>query len=461
MVFVLNKQKKPLDMCTEAKARYLLSNKKAVVHKIYPFTIRLKENIEVKRKPLQYRVKIDPGAKATGLALVDEKNNVVFLAEIEHRADSVKSKLKLRRDIRRTRRNRELRYRRCKFTNTFLKKDSNYKVSTSKPKGWIPPSIVSIEQNIINWIKKLKKLCNITSVSLEFAKFDTQLLENPDIKGVEYQQGTLNGYEIREYLLNKYAHTCQYCGGATGDNVLEMEHMISRANHGSNRLSNLTIACHRCNNDKGELNLSDWLDALKSKKRKNNLDKTRIKCITEFLEKGGLPQSRRHAAWVNRYRWRLYNDLKEMFESIELSTGGKTKLNRIKHKLNKEHYYDAVCVGNVSDGIKFKTNDVLKIKACGRGSRFRGNVNKCGIIVSNLTRKKSFFGFQTNDTVKAVVTTGKKQGIYFGRVAVRKTGSFDIKTPTQRVQGLGHRFFTMVQRMDGYSYALERRSIIA
>jgi len=41
----------------------------------------------------------------------------------------------------------------------------------------------------------------LSEISLELVKFDTQAMQHPEISGEEYQQGTLAGYEIREYLL--------------------------------------------------------------------------------------------------------------------------------------------------------------------------------------------------------------------------------------------------------------------
>jgi hypothetical protein len=38
-----------------------------------------------------------------------------------------------------------------------------------------------------------------------------QKLENPEISGIAYQQGTLAGYELREYLLEKWGRKCAYC----------------------------------------------------------------------------------------------------------------------------------------------------------------------------------------------------------------------------------------------------------
>ena len=61
-------------------------------------------------------------------------------------------------------------------------------------------------------------------------------------------------------------------------------------------------------------------------------------------------------------------------------------------------------------------------------------------------------GFQTGDIVRAIIPTGKKQGSYFGRVAVRATGSFNITTKDKTIQGLGWKYFTLIQGVDGYEY---------
>ena len=145
MVFVLNKNKKPLSPCNNAVARKLLKEKKAVIHKRYPFTIRLKELKEtVASNKQQYRLKIDYGSRYTGLAILNN-NNVLWLAQIHHKTD-IKSKLDARRGHRRFRRNK-LRYRKARWLNRGNKK-----------KGWIPPSLQSRVDNIQSWVNKLKKL---------------------------------------------------------------------------------------------------------------------------------------------------------------------------------------------------------------------------------------------------------------------------------------------------------------
>ena len=76
-------------------------------------------------------------------------------------------------------------------------------------------------------------------LSLELVKFDTQALIDPEISGAEYQQGTLYGYEVREYLLEKWGRQCAYCGD---NNVpLQIEHLIPRIRGGTNPVDNTMI----------------------------------------------------------------------------------------------------------------------------------------------------------------------------------------------------------------------------
>jgi 5-methylcytosine-specific restriction endonuclease McrA len=65
-------------------------------------------------------------------------------------------------------------------------------------------------------------------------------MQDAEISGVSYQQGELAGYEVREYLLEKWQRRCAYCGKT--DVPLEIEHIIPKSRGGSNRVSNLTLA---------------------------------------------------------------------------------------------------------------------------------------------------------------------------------------------------------------------------
>src|SRR5215472_13339296 len=71
---------------------------------------------------------------------------------------------------------------------------------------------------------------------------------------------------------------------------------------------------------------------------------------------------------------------------------------------------------------------------------------------------KKIKGFQTGDLVCATVTTGTKRGVYVGRVLVRASGWFDIRTKQGRVEGISHRCCAPVHRCDGYRYTFGVRS---
>lgn len=450
MVITLDRRKKPLGYCTEKRARKLIEAGRACVYRYYPFTIIIKDKDvrELDNLP-EYRIKIDPGSKSTGISVVEEKTNKVILyAQIEHRAGQIRDNLKTRRDTRRNRRSRETWYRHCKF-------GSQNEYQTPRPEGWLPPSVKSIGDNINSIVAKLSRLINITKCSFEAVRFDTQLMDNPDISGVEYQQGTLLGCEIREYLLDRYGHECQYCHGVSGDSVLEWEHMIPKSRGGSDKVKNAILACSKCNRDKGNLTVTEWFESISRKKRLSKLDiarKTNLERIINGTQKKGL---NRYCAWVSSTRRYIEKFLFTRFGDAECSSGGRTKYNRTKLGLPKDHHYDALCVGSVpEEGYQDMTNGYcLYIKAMGRGTRFRGKINKCGIIIQKLApRAKAVFGFMNGDIVSADVPKGKYAGHHVGRVMTRASGSFDIRTTAGSLVTAGWKYCKKLQYGDGYSY---------
>jgi hypothetical protein len=102
----------------------------------------------------------------------------------------------------------------------------------TRPQGWLPPSLQSRVGNITVWATRLIELAPVTSIEIETSKFDTQPMANPEISGIEYQQGELQGPEVRGCLLEKFARTCVYCG-AKGV-PLQVEHLTPVARGGSN-----------------------------------------------------------------------------------------------------------------------------------------------------------------------------------------------------------------------------------
>ncbi len=424
-VFLIDTEKRPLNPIHPAQARQLLRNGKAAVFRRYPFTLILKESRQdTPVEPL--RIKIDPGAKTTGLALVnDSTGEVVWAAEVEHRGFQIRESLTSRRQIRRNRRSRKTRYRAPRFDNR------------TREKGWLPPSLLSRVHNIETWVKRLQKLSYVTAISQELVKFDTQLMQDPNIQGKEYQQGTLAGYETREYLLEKWNRQCAYCNAK--DIPLQVEHIFPKSLGGSNRISNLCLACEKCNLKKGNKPIEKFL------KNKPDL----LKKISYQAKK-----SMADTAAVNATRFKLLEVLRKTGLTVETGSGGLTKFNRTQQELVKAHWVDAACVGKSTPILNIKNVKPLLIKAMGHGTRQSCRTDKYGFPNRHCAKNKFPFGFQTGDIVKACVTKGKKVGNYVGRIATRATGSFNVSTKEGLVQGISHKHCTPIYKKDGYSYVL-------
>jgi 5-methylcytosine-specific restriction endonuclease McrA len=417
-VFVLDTHYQPLAPCSPKRARELLDKGKAAVYKRYPFTIILKRAVTDPVVP-PCRLKIDPGSKTTGLAIL-QNDRVVWAAELTHRGQSIKDALLSRRQLRRGRRNRKTRYRKPRFLNR-----------TRKP-GWLPPSLQHRVDTTLTWVNRLRKVCPISAISQELVRFDTQKLQNPEVSGIEYQQGELLGYEVREYLLEKWSRKCAYCDAE--NTPLEVEHIVPCSKGGSDRVSNLTLACHPCNQTKGNRDVRDFLSGKPS-------------VLDRILKQAEAPL--KDAAAVNATRWVLYQRLQATGLPVEGGTGGTTKYNRTGLELPKTHWLDAACVGLSTPGnLTVRVSKPLQIKATGRGNRQRVLPNKYGFARGHRPRQKQFFGFQTGDIVKAIVTNGKYAGIYTGRVAVRSRPSFRLNA-----FDVHPKYLQTLQKADGYEYA--------
>lgn len=422
MVFVLSSDSQPLDPCHPARARKLLSAGRAAVFRRFPFTIILRDRTADESVTHSHRLKLDPGSKTTGIALVAEgTGKVVWAGELAHRGQAIRDALLKRRAVRRSRRQRKTRYRSMRFLNR------------RRPEGWLAPSLAHRIETTLTWMERLRRLCPIADISMELVRFDTQLMQDAEISGVAYQQGTLVGFEVREYLLEKWGRCCAYCG-AQGV-PLQVEHIVPRARGGSNRVSNLTIACEPCNQKKS------------------------MRTAEEFGHPDVQAQARRplkDAAAINTTRWALYQRLIATGLPVEVGTGSRTKYNRTCLGLDKSHWHDAACVGTSTPNY-LDTRGVrpLLIRATGHGSRQMCRMNKYGFPRTSPKVARTVHGFRTGDLVRATVTTGNKVGTYTGRVAVRASGKFNITTTTGTVQGLHHRFFRLLQRNDGYAYSTQ------
>ena len=144
------------------------------------------------------------------------------------------------------------------------------------------------------------------------------LVQNPDIEGLAYQRGTLWGTEVRQYLLAKWEHRCAY--GVASNCPLEIDHVQSRANGGSDRIANWVIACHHCNQRKADQTIEAFL-----------ADQPEVLARVQAQRKAPL----KDASKVNTTRWAVYEQLKATGLPLETGSGGLTKWNRQNRNLPK------------------------------------------------------------------------------------------------------------------------------
>ena len=442
-VFVLDTQGQALMPCTEKRARLLLARGRARVHRLVPMVIRLTDRTADSCAFQPLRLKLDPGSKTTGLALVrdtqviDKQTGevqtaavVLNLMELVHRGKQISEALMARRQMRRRRRS-QLRHRAPRFLNRG-----------NQQRGWLAPSLQHRVDTCMAWVQRIQRWATVTALSSELVRFDMQALQNPEISGVEYQQGTLFGYELREYLLEKWHRQCAYCDAK--DVPLQIEHIRPKAQGGSDRVSNLTLACQCCNQKKAAHSIEDFL--AKDKKR-----------LAKILADAKTPL--RDAAAVNATRWALANTLQATGLPVELASGGQTKFNRCTLGIPKTHALDAACVGTLQV-LQNWQRPTLTLKATGRGSYQRTRLNKFGFPRGYLLRTKRVHGFGTGDLVRAEVPSGVRAGAHTGRVAIRASGSFNIQTHQDGksvvVQGISHKHCRVIQRADGYGYFFNR-----
>ena len=374
-VLVVNKDGKPLMPCSPKKARLLLKSKKAYILNYQPFTIKLKYQAYSYTQPIT--LGMDIGSRYIGISCSTEKDEVLSM-EVELRNDISKLLLS-RKQARRTRRQHKTRYRKPRFKNRTRKK------------GWIPPSIQSKIDTHINIVRFLIKYLPISKAILEVASFDIQKLINPEINGVDYQNGEQKGFfNVREFVLFRDNHTCQCCKGKSKDKKLNIHHIKHRSKGGSNKQDNLITLCETCHKllHKGLITL-----------------------------KGKPSESYKDSVFMNIAKDRIVEGVEKLLP-VEITYGYITKSNRIQQGLRKTHYNDAYCITNNFNATKLGI--VYKFKKIRRHNRqlYKDNIEKGGYKKPNqcpyITR-----GFRRYDMVEY------KNKLYFIN-SLRNTGCFEI-----------------------------------
>ncbi|HLG64659.1 MAG TPA: RNA-guided endonuclease IscB [Ktedonosporobacter sp.] len=345
-IFVLDQQGQPLmPSRRHNKVWYWLRKGLARLVRRDPFTIQLR--FETAHYTQDVTVGVDTGSQTVGIAAITNAE-VVVQAEVHLRTD-IKGKLDQRRQYRRNRRSRKTRYRVARFANR------------GKLEGQLPPSLSSKAQTTIKAVRWVATLLPVHQVKVEVGSFDTQKMQNPEITGVSYQQGELYGYLVREYVLSKWKRECSYCH--IRGIPLQLEHIVPKARGGSDRVSNLCLACETCNLAKGTQTAAEF-------------------GYPQVQAQAKLPL--KDAAHVCSIKTRVLQDLQATFgeSQVQITYGYQTKYQRMQVlDLPKSHINDAVAIACEIGEEVTPLEVVHHLRALSRGQyqRFNGfhSEHKC------------------------------------------------------------------------------------
>lgn len=413
MVYILNEKGQPLMPTNRhGKVRHLLKEGKAKVIKRCPFTIQLLYSSTNYMQSITLGV--DAGSKHIGLSATTETKEL-YASNIELRNDIVKL-LSVRRQNRKTRRNRKTRYRKARFNN---------RISTKK-QDWLAPSIRQKIETHLKVVDNIHKILPITKIIVETASFDIQKIKNPSIQGKEYQQGEqLDFWNVREYVMFRDNHTCQCCKGNSKDKILNVHHIESRQ-IGGNTPNNLITLCETCHTGyhKGIVSLP------KTIKRGMKLN---------------------HSIFMGIMRWAFYNKLKEIYPNVSNTYGYITKNIRIENNLSKDHYIDARCISGKPNVEPLGYYFYQKKVRCHNRQIHKNTIQKGGYRKRNQAEYivKRFRLFDK-------VLYKKQECFIFGR---RATGRMDIRLldGTHVNASVGYKNLKLIEPRK--NYLIERRVV--
>lgn len=421
-VFCIDERKNPVGLIPPKQARAALEKKEAAVFKQHPFCLMFKGE----KKPVNQDLilKIDPGYKFTGLAIMDG-DSVLWAAQIKHHGKMISANMESRRAIRRNRRSRNTPFRKPRFSNRVRKDD------------WMPPSLTSIISNIITWVKRIKKLCLVKEVWVEVNKFDVSKMVG--IK--DYQKGPLFGFKNAREMLIESSDCCFYCKRPKDflkkvGIPLEQDHFVPKSKGGTDRSGNMVLSCRECNLQKGNKNVSDERIAKQSLRGASVMNQLRFK-LTEMIAALDLPVKSFPSKMTYENRLRIYGDIK--------TSGDKDAC----------HWIDAICVGDIRN-VKSFVQNVLIIESRGHGSRQMCITDKYGFPKTHRKRQRKFFGIRTGDLVRNQENgkTGFVTAARSPRTEKSKSSSIEVKFPDGK-RNVTSSKLEPLQKSDGYMYSFQ------
>lgn len=356
---VLDQYGQPIAPARPSRVRRWIESGRA--HKVWIksiFAVQLSDVDAAHAITDDFALNMDPG-KTTGIAVTRESPDgaqraIVGAYEHQHRNRNIHRNLEKRSDYRRARRGR-LRQRPARFNNR----------ANNRAEGWLPPSTRSLVEDVQAIVQTMRRLYPISKIRVEYLRFDTHLMQNPDVRGAGYQRGTLWGWQLREYILQRDHRVCQYCD-KPGNKArpLTLDHVIPVSHGGPTVVGNLVAACKRCNTKKTNRSLHDFL--------------------TDDPERAAKIQEQVDQVMPLTSAGRLNSAMPAMLQTIEnaglpvtITDGITTAYTRDQLDISKSHVNDAACL-DLPTEVTNLSRPVTVLKRQSRHSRQSINCDAAG-----------------------------------------------------------------------------------
>ena len=420
------------------KVRKLLRTRRAVICKHNPFTIKLKYQSTKYTQPIEF--KEDAGYQNIGVSITSQKHE--YVSETRVMLNNEVEKHNDCRKYRRARRNR-LRYRKLRFDNRAI------------AKGWLAPSLAHKKDLHIKIFEMYNEVCPITSVVIEVAQFDTQVLKAvqdgaPLPYGTDYQHGERDGYDtLREAVFARDGYTCIICKrSAIKDNIILRVHHLGFWKHDrTNRLSNLATVCTKCHT---------------SQNHKPNGKLYGLKSISKTLKS---------AAFMNSVKYQVYEGLKSNHPNVILTFGTKTKRVRNDLNISKTHANDAYCMGeyrpkhrahHIIYEKRRRNNRVLEKFYDSKYFDIRDNSVKSGSELScgRTNRSESRHSFKNERIYRGICKSKGRRAIRRRRYALRPDDVVKYNNQIFHVKGVHNEGTRVILKENNKSVAIKDVSVI-
>lgn len=243
-------------------------------------------------------------------------------------------------------------------------------------------------------VRRLCRFAPVLEINVEQVAFDTVAVSGvgqPDA----LSESTRSGSEVREFLLARWNRSCAYCD-ATGV-PLNIEHVRPKRHGGSDRVTNLVLACVPCNQAKGTLPVEQFLADRPA----------RLERVIAELRK-----PLHDVAVMNATRYQLVRSLASTGVPVHAWSGGRTRWNRAVTGLPKSHTLDALATGLLDHS---RGDAIVRVPA------------------------------------QILIVTSTGRGAYARTTPVRASGQHRITTLTSRFD-VSHRNLRLLQWADGYTY---------